>query len=67
MYDLDQSPEHYRRREAEAREAAAQARSHTTRQIQLELAEIYRSRAEQAQARNDQSRAVKELEHSSAS
>ncbi len=49
MYHGDRSPEQYRQWEAQAREAAAKAHSHNTRQIQLELADIYKSLAEQAQ------------------
>lgn len=52
MYDADHSPEDYRRWEAEARKAAAEARSHNTRQIQLELADTYKSLAEQAHTKN---------------
>ncbi len=49
MYQVEQSPEEYRRWEAQARQAAAEALSHNTRQIQLELADSYKSLAERAQ------------------
>jgi hypothetical protein len=48
MYQLDESPEYYRRLEAQAREAAATAHSHNMRQMQLELADTYKSLAERA-------------------
>jgi hypothetical protein len=48
MYDLNESPECYRLREAQARELALEARSHNIRQIHLSLADEYKSLAEQA-------------------
>lgn len=47
MYQVAESPEHYRLWEALAREAAARARSDDIRQRQLELADNYNWRAEQ--------------------
>lgn len=52
MDHADHSPEEYRRLEAQARKAAAEACSHNTRQIQLELADTYKSLAEQAQTKS---------------
>ena len=50
MSHADGTPEQYRQWEAEARESARKAHSHNARQIQLELADIYKSLAEQAES-----------------
>ena len=49
MHSIDDSPEYYRKREAEERAAAAEAADEATRQIHLTLADEYRSRAEDAE------------------
>ena len=53
----DGTPEQYRRWEAEARQAARKAHSHNARQIQLELADIYKSLAERTEGQRARSSA----------
>ena len=64
MYHVDRSPEHYRRLEAQAREAAVKAHSHSIRQLQLELADIYKSCAAQAEINGVHGHVAMELERS---